>query len=107
MVHAVLHLLIGVDHDSVGRVVGQANGQRHLELTATRFVQEPTTQSRPQHVQLCFAHRSLEPEQEPVIEVAGIVDAILIHDQRIAQRADLQESVPVAVVAGESRDLQS
>ena len=58
-------------------------------------------------MQLGFAHRALEPEQQAVVEVAGAVDTILVHDQRIAESADLQQPVPVAAVAGQPRYLQS
>ena len=59
-----------------------------------------------QHVQFRLAHRALESEQEPVVEVSGIVDAVLVEDQRVAQRADLQQPMPVGGVAGQPRDLE-
>jgi len=45
------------------------------------------------------------PEKEPAIMVARIVDSILIENQRIGKRTDLQQSVPVGGVAGQPRDL--
>src|SRR5256885_2087326 len=57
-------------------------------------------------MQLRFAHRSLETKQKPIVEVGRVVDTVFIEDQRVGQRADLKQSVPIRVVAGESRDLQ-
>ena len=57
-------------------------------------------------MQLGFAHRSFEAEQEPVVEARWIVDAILVEDQRVGERADLQQAMPVGVVPCQARDLQ-
>ena len=57
-------------------------------------------------MQLRLAHRSLEPEQQAVVEVGGVVDAVLVEDQRVGQRADLEQPVPVGGVARQARDLQ-
>ena len=58
-------------------------------------------------MQLRFAHRSFETEQQTIVEVRRIVHPILIEDQRIGQRADLQQAMPVRVVPRQARDLQS
>ena len=55
--------------------------------------------------QLHLAHRSLHAEQEPVVGKTGIVDAVLIGDQRPDEAAELQQRVPVASVAGQARSL--
>ena len=59
-----------------------------------------------EHVQLGLALGALEAEQEAVVEVGRIVDAVLVEDQRVAQRADLGESVP-SIELRASRDTSS
>jgi len=54
-----------------------------------------------------LAHCSLQPEQQPIIEVSRIVEAILVEDQRIGQCADLDQAMPVAAVSSESRYLKT
>jgi hypothetical protein len=54
-------------------------------------------------VQLRFAHRALEAQEQAVIILAGIVDAFLVNDQRVGQGTDLQQVIPVAARAGEAR----
>ena len=46
---------------------------------------------------LCF--RSIQPQEEAVVEMGGIIDAVLIEDQCIGERTDLQQSVPVSRVS--------
>ena len=47
-----------------------------------------------------------EPEHQPVIEEPGVVEAVGIADQRIRGPAQIQQPVPIGIVAGESRHLQ-
>ncbi len=104
---ALLDLAIGIEHHLARRVVDQANRQRHPERASTRLIQDTASEPRPQHVQLGVGHGALEPEQEPVVEVARIIDTVLVEDQRVGQRADLQQPVPVAGVSGQARDLEA
>jgi hypothetical protein len=57
-------------------------------------------------VQLRRAHGALEAEQQTVVEVARVVDAILIEDQGVTEGGDLQKPMPVRGTPGETRDLQ-
>jgi hypothetical protein len=48
-----------------------------------------------------------EPEHEAVVEVPGVVHPVGISDQRVRQRAQVQQLVPVGVVAGQPADLDA
>ena len=104
--HGLLDLLVGIEHHPPAGIVDQAHRQAAAQLAAARLVQEPAAQARPQHMQLRLAHRSLEAEQQPVVEVRRVVDPVLVQDQRVGQRADLEQPVPVGRVARQPRDLQ-
>ena len=54
-----------------------------------------------------LADRPLQAEHEAVVVVRGIVDAILIEDQRLGERADLEEPVPVGRIPSEPGDLET
>jgi hypothetical protein len=58
-------------------------------------------------VQLRLAHGALETEQQTVVEVGRIVDAVLVEDEGVGEGADLEQPVPVGGVAGEARDLEA
>jgi hypothetical protein len=50
-------------------------------------------------VQLGLAHRALQTEQQPIVEVGRVIETVLVADQRPGERGDLQQAVPVGVVA--------
>src|SRR5271165_6511622 len=54
-----------------------------------------------------FRHGSLQPEQKSVVKMAGIVESILIQNERIGERADFQKTVPIRGVARQSRNFQA
>ena len=47
------------------------------------------------------------PEQQPVVEVGRVIQPVLVADQRARHGADLQQPVPVGVVAGQPGHLQA
>ena len=53
-----------------------------------------------------LAHRSLEAEQEPVVEAGRVVHAVLVENERIGEGADLQQAMPVGVVPRQAGHLQ-
>ena len=57
-------------------------------------------------MQLSFAHRAFEPEQEAVVEVARVIQPVLVKNQRVGHRAQLKQPVPVGRVARQARDLK-
>jgi hypothetical protein len=101
--HALLDLRVGIEGHAAVRGVDEADGQMAAQLAAARLVQDAAAQAGPQHVQLGFAHGPLETQQQSVVEVRGIVDAILIEDEGVGEGADLQQPVPVGRVAGLAR----
>ena len=103
----VLHAGVGIEHDPSRRVIDQADREWCLQLAAASFGQDPALQAGADEVQLGFGHRALEPEQQPVVELARVIEPVLVEDQRVGHRADLQEPVPVGVVAREPGDLEA
>jgi hypothetical protein len=100
-------LRVGVEYDVAGLVIDQARGQRTPILAAPHLVEDAAAQSGFEDVQLGLTHRAFETEQEPIVEARRIVDTILIEDQGIGERADLQQAMPVRVVPGQTRHLQA
>ena len=101
----ILDLPIRVEHDTICGVVDESDGQREGELAAAGLVEEAAAQSRLDHVHLGLRDSALQSEEEPIIEVGGVVEAILIADDSGGERAELQEVLPIDTVASESRDL--
>lgn len=85
----------------------QAHRDGRLQLAPLRLADDPAAKTRSQDVELGLGHRALEPEHEAIVEVGRIVDAVLVEDQRVGQGADLKETVPVAGVPRQARDLEA
>jgi len=96
---AMLHLPVGVEHERCVAVVDQPNGRAHLQFTPACLVQDTALQTSSQYMQFGLAHGALEAQQQSVVEVRGVVHAVLIADQRSRQRADLEQPVPVHRIA--------
>ena len=75
------------------------------ELAALGLVQPASLQSISHSNKLEFADRSLQTEQEPVVGVLRVVDAVLVREDRPEDGAHLQEIVPILVVAGDAAHL--
>jgi hypothetical protein len=54
---------------------------------------------------LCL--RSIQAEQQPIIEQCRMIDTVVVADERVGDAAKLQQPIPVSVVPGEARDFQS
>jgi hypothetical protein len=52
-------------------------------------------------VQLGLAHGALQAEHQPVVELGRMVDPVRVRDQRVGQRGQVEQLVPVGVVAGQ------
>src|SRR6185369_7236205 len=88
--NGALHLLVGVKTKPVCRGVPLVAGRRrHEELTAARLAEPSSLESQPHPVQLCFAHRAFEPEQEAIVVVARRVHRLLIDEEDIREPAEL------------------
>jgi hypothetical protein len=58
-------------------------------------------------MQLGLAHRALEPQHEPVVEVPRMVDAVRVGDQRVGHGAQIEQLIPIGVVPSQPRHLQA
>jgi hypothetical protein len=60
----------------------------------------------PQDVQLCLGHGALHPEQQPVVEQGRVVNTIGVGDEGVGHSGQIQQPIPIGVVAGQPGDLQ-
>jgi hypothetical protein len=77
---ALLHLPVGIKpHLPIG-LIQKTHGKRAQKLPATRLVEDSTLQPCLENVQFCFRHRSLEPQEEPIVKVSRIVEPVFAKD---------------------------
>ena len=82
-----------------------ADGDGEQQLAAARLLLQGFERALAKQRQLHLAHRALHAEQQAIVGMARIVDAVLVGDQRADQTAELEQRVPVAAVAGQPRRL--
>ena len=99
-------LLVGLLDDLArGRLeVAQGDGQE--QLAALRLVPAPAEQAIAQRHQLEFAHGAPHPQEQAVVPVQGVVDAVLIAEQRVEDAAHVDELMPVLVGPRQPAQLQ-
>ena len=98
---------IGVDRDHAVVVVDEPDGQRGAQLAALGGSQLGRLQPARHDVQLCLAHRGLQAQHEPVVEVRQVVDPVAVDQQRAGQPGHLRQPGQVRVRAGQPGDLQA
>jgi hypothetical protein len=101
------HRLIRRDDHPVVLVVVQPDRQALPQLSLGGLVLEPRGQPGADEMKFSFGHRALEAEDEAVVEAGGVVDAIGVGDQGVGQGAQVQQLVPVGVVAGQPGHLDA
>jgi hypothetical protein len=106
-VHTGAHARIRVADDAAHGIMHQAHRERHPELPAAGLVEDAALQPGAKDVEFRFAHRALEPQEQPVVELRRMVHPVLIQDECVGQRTDLEEAVPVGRTAGQPRDLEA
>src|SRR3954449_5429620 len=91
--------------DAVVRDLQVTDRDGEEELAAARFLLQGFEGALAEEREFHLAHGALHAQQQAVVRVAWIVDAIFVEDERANQAAELQQRVPVAAVAGEPRGL--
>src|SRR5215217_7284485 len=93
--------LVRVQDDRAGAVMGQSSRDGQAQLAPRRFLAFPLVQAHPDLVQLCLAHDAGQAQEQAVVVGARIVEAFAIGNEHPKQGAQLEQLMPVAVVACE------
>jgi hypothetical protein len=105
MRNRALDLLVGVEHDLVG-FEHKADGQGKAQLALVRLIQLPAVEAPADDVQFCLSEGALHAEDQRIVELGRIVATILVDHERVGDRTQLQQPVPVLVRARQARRLQ-
>jgi hypothetical protein len=99
--------LVGVAQDlPVGVAPHEPDRQPTTQLATGGLVTDPTVEAGAQDVQFGLGHRAFHPQQQPVVEQRRVVDAVGVGDQRVGHAGQVQQPVPVCVVARKPGHLQ-
>ena len=99
--------LVGMAADlTVGFAPDQSDRQATAQLAAGGLVTDPAVEAGAQNMQFSFGHGAFHAQQHPVVEQPRVVDAVGVGDQRVAHAGQIQQPIPVGVIAGQTRNLQ-
>ena len=85
----------------------EADGQAAAQGAALGLVANAAVEPLAQDVQFGLGHGAFEPEDQAVVEQGGVVDAIGIGEQGVGDATQVEEAIPVRVVARQARDLEA
>ena len=97
---------IGIDDDPALVVVDEPDRQRHAQLTPGRGSPFGLLQPAGQPVQLGFRHLAFHAQQQPVVDVGQVIDAVIVDDQGVGQAGQLQQAGQIGVGASQPGYLQ-
>ena len=95
----LLYSAIWVGLDLAGWSPAETNRKAKLQFAAFRFLADRLEGTLAQQVQLELTHRSLQAKQQAIVDDAGIVDPIRIHNHSIRQPTQFDEMMPIATIA--------
>jgi hypothetical protein len=98
---------VRVDNDLAVLVVDEPDRQRHAQLTPGRGGSFGLLQPAGQPVQLGLRHLALHAQQQPVVDVAQVIDAVVVDHQGVGQAGQFQQAGQVGVGAGQPGDLET
>ena len=101
------HLLVRIQHHLPGGTAHQPGRQRHRQLAAAGLGDPPGPHPLPDQVQLSLADRALEAQQQPVVMLGRVIDAVQVAQQRPGQRAQLQQLMPLPARPGQPGHLDA
>ena len=99
--------LVGVFEDlSVGLTPHQPDRQPDAQFAASGLGADAAVEAGPQNVQFGLRHGPFHAEQQAVVEQSRMVDAVCVGDQGVGHPGQVQQPIPVGVVASQPRHLQ-
>ena len=57
-------------------------------------------------MKLGLAHRTFEPQEQTIVDRARVIEPVLVTDERVTERAQLEQPVPVSIVSSKSGALE-
>ena len=105
--HGILNLLVRIEHEAALGVVYQADGGWQTEVTAARLVADASLQPGAEDMELGFGHRAFEPQAEPIVKVGWIIEAVLVQNERLCQRTEFEQPVPIRRIACQAGAFQA
>src|SRR5215472_10489636 len=105
----------GADHRFIGMKANFAvrfsphktHRQTAPEFPACRLIADASLESCPQDVQFGFGHNTFQAQDQAIVKKRRMIDAVAITDQSVSHAAQIEQAIPVSMVARHAGDFQS
>src|SRR4051794_26346059 len=104
---ARLHLFVRVQDDRTGAVMDQSSREGQAQLATRRFLALALVEAHSDLMQLRLAQDAGQAQEPAVVVGARIVEPLAIGDEHPEQGAQLEQLMPVAVIAREPGGIQA
>ena len=91
---------------AIGIAPDKAHWESTLEFTALRFVSNAAIESCTKNVEFRFAHGALQAKNQSIVEQRRMVHPITVTDQCVGNDAQVQQAIPIGVIARQPGNLQ-
>ena len=95
------------DHLPFAFTPEESDGQTASEFSSFGFIANGAVEAHAQDVQFGFGHGAFESEQKAVIEQAWMIETVKVADERVGDATQLQQPIPLGVVARNARRFQT
>jgi hypothetical protein len=103
----LLDLLIGVKANFSGGRIEIACGQAAAEFTALGLVEGALMEALFEGMEFGLTHGALQAQQQAIVIVAGVVNAIEVADEGFEECTDFEELMPVLGRSSEPGDIET
>jgi hypothetical protein len=97
-----LHFLVRVENNSAVEPIDETSRHRQTQFAASRLLTFALMETHLNLMQFGFAHDAREAEQQPVMIGARVIEPFAVGDQNPEERAQLEQLMPIAIVARQS-----
>jgi hypothetical protein len=102
-----LHLLIGIENNCARSIIGEPGWQGQPQFAPRRLLAFPLVKPHPKLMQLRLAHDAGQAQQQAVVVGARIVKPLAIRNEHAEYRAQFEKLMPVPVIAGQARSVET
>jgi hypothetical protein len=105
--HHFDYMFVRIGLDLAGFVPAKPRRQHEAIFPAARLGVAGGNTALSQQTQLVFRHRALQPEQQAIVDESRIIGSVRVDHQRAGERAQVNQVMPVAPVARQTRGLDA
>src|SRR5262249_24813628 len=104
---ASLYLLIRIESDCAVSLASQTCRQKNPQFSALCFMSSSGVQARSDLMEFRFAHNARQTEDQTIVVKTRVIEFLAISDESAEHRAKVKQMIPSAIIAGESRGVQT